>query len=137
MIEYISSDELAVLIKSNKVSRKDYLIVDVRDDDWVGGNIKGSFNSPSHRFLFDVGRLVRDTKHVPLLVFHCTMSQVRGPKAARIYTEQRAKVSEVPGDAPPRIVVLRDGFSQFQVKFRNDPALIENWDPQVWAENWH
>jgi Cdc25 family phosphatase len=69
--------DLASLIKSDKVPRKDYLIVDVRDDDWEGGNIKGSLNSPARRFPVDVGRLVRDTEHVPLLVFHCTMSQVR------------------------------------------------------------
>ena len=75
--ENLDEQELAALIRSGKVPRKDYLIVDVRDDDWEGGNIKGSFNSPAHMFAAGVDGLVRDTEHVPLLVFHCTLSQVR------------------------------------------------------------
>jgi rhodanese-related sulfurtransferase len=51
--------------------------VDVRDDDWVGGNIKNSHNSPSNQFSANVDRLVHDTKHIPTVVFHCALSQVR------------------------------------------------------------
>ena len=69
--------DLATIIKSDKIPGKDYYIVDVRDDDWHGGNIKGSQNSPSHGFLLKVDQLVTDTKDVPLVVFHCTYSQVR------------------------------------------------------------
>ena len=69
--------ELADIIKSNKVPRKDYLVVDVRDDDWQGGNIKDALNSPSYGFLIKVDELVRETKHIPLVVFHCELSQVR------------------------------------------------------------
>ncbi|KAJ7625317.1 hypothetical protein DFH06DRAFT_1229136 [Mycena polygramma] len=39
-MKYISGDELAEIIKSDKVAHQDYLVVDVRDDDYAGGNIK-------------------------------------------------------------------------------------------------
>ena len=69
--------ELAEIIKSNKQPWKDYCVIDVRDDDWRGGNIKGSHNSPSHGFLLKVDELVQRTKEVPIVVFHCALSQVR------------------------------------------------------------
>lgn len=69
--------ELADIIKSNKKPWKDYAVIDVRDDDWHGGNIKGAYNSPSHGFLLKVDELVARTKDVPLVIFHCALSQVR------------------------------------------------------------
>ncbi|KAK7028105.1 Cdc25 phosphatase Ibp1 [Paramarasmius palmivorus] len=158
MIKYITGDELANIIKSDKVAKKDYLVVDVRDDDFEGGNIKGALNKPSRDFLMHVDELVKDTKDVPLVVFHCTLSQVRGPKAARvcrqgivfknvrhrlilctkqIYQETRQNVLDEGAESPTEVMVLRDGFSQFQVKYKDDPALIENWDKDVWASEWH
>ena len=56
---------------------KDYCIIDVRDDDWEGGNIKGAHNEPSYGFLARVDELVKKTKDVPLVVFHCSLSEVR------------------------------------------------------------
>ncbi|KAL0960720.1 hypothetical protein HGRIS_005746 [Hohenbuehelia grisea] len=134
MVRYMNADELAQLIKSGKVPKKDYLVVDVRDDDWEGGNIKGSVNIPSNAFLLNVDNLVKDTKEVPLIVFHCALSQQRGPKAARIYEETRRNVVE--NDIPHEVVILRDGFTQFQVKHKDDPELVENWDKDVWASDW-
>lgn len=69
--------ELAAIIKSDKIPRKDYLVVDVRDDDWAGGNIKNSYNSPSNKFLVDVDNLVADSQDIPTMVFHCAYSQTR------------------------------------------------------------
>jgi hypothetical protein len=70
--------ELAEIIKSdNKVPKKDYVVVDVRDDDFVGGNIVGAVNKPSKSFGTNVTELVEETKEVPLVVFHCVLSQVR------------------------------------------------------------
>jgi Cdc25 family phosphatase len=69
--------ELAEIMKSDKVPGKDYLVVDVRDDDYAGGNIKNSFNQPSAEFLMNVDRLVQRTKDVPLVIFHCSLSQMR------------------------------------------------------------
>lgn len=116
-MNYINSDELAGIIKGDKIAGKDFVIVDVRDDDYMGGNIKGSLNRPSNEFLVSVDGLVRDTKDIPLVIFHCTLSQIRGPKAARIYEETRKNVLQGT-DIPHEVAVLRDGFSQFQAKYR-------------------
>ncbi|KAF9257484.1 Rhodanese-like protein [Marasmius fiardii PR-910] len=134
--KYISGEELAALIKNpEKVAKKDYLVVDVRDDDYEGGNIKGSLNMPSKDFLMNVDTLVKDTKDVGTVIFHCSLSQVRGPKAARVYQETRQNVLGK-DESSTNVYILRDGFSQFQVKYKDDPELVENWDENVWASEW-
>ncbi len=97
--------------------KKDYLVVDVRDDDFAGGNIKGAINVPSRTFWDTVDDLVKETKETKVLVFHCALSQVRGPKAARVYAETRQNVLKEPEQAA-EVYILRDGFTQFQVKFK-------------------
>jgi rhodanese-related sulfurtransferase len=76
-LKYVTPDELAEIMKSRKESAKDYLVVDVRDDDFSGGNVKGCVNTPSSTFYDNVEDLVEKTKDVPMLIFHCTLSQQR------------------------------------------------------------
>ncbi|TBU27180.1 Rhodanese-like protein [Dichomitus squalens] len=133
MLKYISPDELAAIIKSEKVPMKDYCVIDVRDDDWAGGNIKGSHNSPSSQFYVHVHDLVERTKNVPTVVFHCALSQVRGPQAARIYAQARDQLEGDGEDIPHQVLVLRGGFQDFQAKYREDPELVENWSKEVWG----
>ncbi len=64
-------------MKSGKVAGKDYCVIDVRDDDYIGGHIKGAQNAPSNQFYVQVNDLVQKTKNVPIVVFHCALSQVR------------------------------------------------------------
>jgi rhodanese-related sulfurtransferase len=120
-----------------KEAKKDYLIVDVRDDDFRGGNIRGALNSPSTQFLANVDKLVQDTKDTPIVVFHCMLSQQRGPKAARvrriallrcnlnalvmrlqIYAETRDALQAEGKDKDHEVYVLRGGFGEFQAKFK-------------------
>ncbi|KAE9394883.1 Rhodanese-like protein [Gymnopus androsaceus JB14] len=137
MSSYISGDELAEIIRS-KTPKKDYLVVDVRDDDWAGGNIVGGINMPSNDFLNSVDQLVKETKDVPMVIFHCALSQMRGPKAARIYKETRQNIlSETDSTSPTKVLILRDGFTGFQAKFKDDPKLVEKWDKDVWASDWN
>ncbi|OSD07448.1 Rhodanese-like protein [Trametes coccinea BRFM310] len=133
MLKYITADELAAIIKSDKVPGKDYCVIDVRDDDWVGGNIKGAQNAPSSQFYVHVHDLVQKTKSVPTVVFHCALSQVRGPKAARIYAEARDQLEGDGQDIPHQVFILQGGFSDFQAKYKDDPELVENWSKEVWG----
>jgi len=131
-MKYINADELAGIMKdAGKAPGRDYLVVDVRDDDFVGGNIVGCLNKPASEFLAHVDSVVKDTKDVPLIVFHCALSQVRGPKAARIY-EQTRKHMYGDDDVPHEVAVLREGFTLFQQKFKDDPALVENYKEEYW-----
>jgi len=87
--------------------------------------------------MWKVDELVEKTKDVKTVVFHCAMSQIRGPKAARIYEQARNNLQARGADIPHEVYVLRGGFTQFQAKYKDDPALVENWDKDVWASEWN
>lgn len=74
MVKSISSQELKDLIKSES---DDYLVVDVRDEDYTGGNIKGGINIPSEKFMLKLHQLIDDTQNVSKIIFHCAYSQQR------------------------------------------------------------
>jgi hypothetical protein len=69
--------DLSKIIKSGKRPGKDYLVVDVRDSDFIGGHITNCRNVPSATFSDRLDGLVRDTEAVPQVIFHCALSQVR------------------------------------------------------------
>jgi Rhodanese-like domain len=60
---------------------KTFKVVDVRDDDYQGGNIPGSMNVPSRQVNSRVASLVDDLKDNEAVVFTCALSQQRGPIA--------------------------------------------------------
>ncbi|WVR05335.1 hypothetical protein IAU60_002349 [Kwoniella sp. DSM 27419] len=126
---YLGAQQLADLLKARPAAElKEVVVVDVRDDDFVGGNIVAAVNSPSNTFHADVDGLVKKLQDVPKVVFHCALSQVRGPKAARIYAETRSQQLGQPNAPSQEIYVLRDGFSGFQSRYRDDPELIEKFN---------
>lgn len=58
---------------------KTFKIVDVRDDDYVGGHIPGTLNIPSRHLPSRVDSLVEELKDNEAIVFTCALSQQRGP----------------------------------------------------------
>ena len=74
MVKQMSPQELKTLIQSGT---SDYLVVDVRDDDYRGGNIKGAINIPSEKFMLKLHQLIDDTQNVSKIIFHCALSQQR------------------------------------------------------------
>lgn len=64
-------------MKSSKIPGKDYAVVDVRDDDFIGGNVKGCLRAPFQAYDSEVVKLVPKLADVPIVVFHCALSQVR------------------------------------------------------------
>ncbi|PIA16738.1 Rhodanese-like protein [Coemansia reversa NRRL 1564] len=134
----ISAVELAKLVRDKKKKPGvDYLIVDVRDEDYKVGHIPGAVNIPSHDVYLRAGELIGKYKHVPQIVFHCALSQQRGPKSARIYKEivqERLKIS--PSSDPlanQSIQVLDKGFVGWADTFlHTEPNLIEDFDRESW-----
>jgi len=118
---YIDPAELrdSILTKSPGI-----IVIDVRDDDYVGGHVKGSVNVPSSRELWSaenederklwVSRILSENTTI---IFHCQQSQQRGPKCARIFADSVAQANL---DQAPSIRVLRGGFSQWHASYADD-----------------
>ena len=58
---------------------KIFKIVDVRDDDYAGGNIPGTLNIPSRQLPSRIDSLVDELQGNEAVVFTCALSQQRGP----------------------------------------------------------
>lgn len=83
-------------------------IIDVRDDDHHGGHIVGSKNYPSHKFADSLPTIIEQTKEKERIVFHCSLSQQRGPKASRMFAEARKLIGERTSNGP-EVYILEGG----------------------------
>ena len=126
---YMTREQLATLLLSP--SADSVAVVDVRDDDYVGGHIKGCQNVPSSSLDYRTPDLTRTLKGKGKVVFHCTLSQQRGPSAARRYLAEKQKTGqrEQPsneassssatgssGSAEQEVYILDGGFTKWQEK---------------------
>jgi len=87
----VSASTLRGLL-SSPASSSSLAIVDVRDADHVGGHIKSSIHSPSTTLDYKVPELVRTLKDKRTVIFHCMLSQQRGPAAALRYARERSRL---------------------------------------------
>lgn len=112
------------LLDPKRVSGKDYLTVDVRDEDVAGGMIHCAVNEPSETFNQRLPALIDEWTGIKNIVFHCMYSQIRGPKAARRY------MRAVNGKNPDQKVhVLVGGFrGWYNVYGHGMPDLIKDYD---------
>ncbi|KAJ9664556.1 Cdc25 phosphatase Ibp1 [Neophaeococcomyces mojaviensis] len=69
-------------------------VIDVRDNDYIGGHIKGSQHVPINQFDARLPELLRVNKDKQRVVFHCMLSQQRGPKAALTYARAKQSAAE-------------------------------------------
>ena len=133
--------ELASLLL-NPVENPKIAIIDVRDSDHIGGNIKGSTWVPINQLEVRIPELLRTLKDKEKIVFHCMLSQQRGPKAALTYAraKQRALQKEASEDAEQgeenklkqEICVLEGGFGSWQSRYAEDTRLTVDYVKDLW-----
>ncbi|KAH0544268.1 hypothetical protein FGG08_001531 [Glutinoglossum americanum] len=113
---------------------KDIAVIDVRTTDHVGGHIRDSMHVPSDTLDHRIPALVRELEGKKTVVFHCTMSQHRGPGAALQYwRERRRMLGEAGGQ---EVVVLEGGFMRWQEKYGKDERLTEAYAEDIWADGY-
>ncbi len=120
-LSYITGERLAALIKQKSTGIS---VIDVRDSDYVGGHIRNCQNIPTHTHDYRMPELVRTLRDQDIIVFHCALSQQRGPGSALRYLRVRDKMNEK-GEVGLRkdgedlanvqkVYVLEGGFSKWQ-----------------------
>ncbi|KAL3623352.1 cell division cycle-related protein [Castilleja foliolosa] len=110
-ITYITGSQLLSL-----KHRPNIAIVDVRGDErGYDGHIAGSLHFASDTFTDKLPNLVESTKDKDTLVFHCALSQVRGPKCARKFAEYLGDAKDV---GVKNIMVLERGYNGWEASGR-------------------
>ncbi|PLW16132.1 hypothetical protein PCANC_03925 [Puccinia coronata f. sp. avenae] len=136
---------IASRIKAGRIN-EDWAVVDVRDTDFIGGHIPGCHHIPSVHFSEKCGALIEQLKDVKCVIFHCALSQQRGPTAAKLYAHRREdglvsgslKSSLAFGEearargAAQEVIILEGGFKGWAEEFKQDKTLVEGYNPALW-----
>jgi rhodanese-related sulfurtransferase len=85
----ISRETLASIIRNNP---SEVTVIDVRDSDYIGGHIVNGINVPTHTHDYRMPELVRTLKDQETVVFHCALSQQRGPSSALRYLREKERL---------------------------------------------
>ncbi|KAL5717020.1 protein-tyrosine-phosphatase [Ranunculus cassubicifolius] len=111
-ISYITASELLAI-----KPRPNIAVVDVRDEERnYDAHIAGSLHYPSSTFSDKISDLVQDVKGKDTLVFHCALSQVRGPSCAKSFANYLTRLKEDVG--VKNVLVLERGFNGWSASGR-------------------
>ena len=131
-----ASSDLSLTANANITANPKLAIIDVRDSDYIGGHVRGSMHYPSSTLEAHLPELVRLLADKDVVVFHCMLSQQRGPGAALRYA--RLRESMVGGrDKTPtqQVMVLERGFEGWQQEYGRDETLTEGWRKEIWEDD--
>ncbi|KAF3052894.1 hypothetical protein E8E11_011323 [Didymella keratinophila] len=161
-LQYISRETLSSKFKDAQGLPANTAVVDVRDSDHIGGHIAGSTWVPSSQLDYKTPELVRELRDKEVVVFHCALSQQRGPSAALRYLREKERLDgltgveskgEVREEGPAgtersteegengkggegkgkqRVYVLKGGFTEWQEKYGEDKVLTEGYQKDIW-----
>ncbi|KAH7314356.1 hypothetical protein BKA65DRAFT_439992 [Rhexocercosporidium sp. MPI-PUGE-AT-0058] len=131
----LSSTDLSEIMLSQASSNVDsttppsnIAIIDVRDDDHIGGHIKHSIHAPSTTLDTKIPELARKLKDKETVVFHCALSQQRGPSAALRYIRERDRLLGLSAN-------LKTGSGMGQVLKKNKEEAAKEGDTDgMWED---
>lgn len=78
--------------------------------------------------------LVRTLEDKEQVIFHCSLSQQRGPSAALRYARERARILGDEECEKQKVSVLDGGFVQWQEKYGEDVRLTEAYAKDIWQD---
>ncbi|XP_058093483.1 arsenate reductase 2.2 [Magnolia sinica] len=112
MVSYMTASQLVSLNRHPKLA-----VIDVRDDERsYDAHIAGSLHYASETFSEKIPELLQQVKGKDTLVFHCALSQVRGPSCARMFADYLSGMKEDAGIK--KVVVLERGFNGWEASGR-------------------
>ncbi|EMG47503.1 YCH1 CDC25-like phosphatase YCH1 [Candida maltosa Xu316] len=115
-----------------------FCIVDVRDSDFVGGHIKGCYHYPAANFHYTLNDLYLQifNDKVNDVVFHCALSQVRGPSSTLKFLRSIDDIKDPELKTYLQnnihVYILKGGFTKWQEEYGNDNEVTEGYDKEIW-----
>ncbi|KAJ6012190.1 hypothetical protein N7499_012842 [Penicillium canescens] len=126
-------DALAALLLSAS-EPSNLAIIDVRDSDHVGGHIHSSTWVPTSTLDVRMPELIRTLKDKKMVIFHCALSQQRGPSSALRYARERESALGAEESQKQQVFVLEGGFVEWQQKYGKDARLTDAYAADIWEE---
>lgn len=110
------------IAKGSSFSSNKFAIVDVRDYDYEGGRIIGSWHYPAETFRGKVSEIIErcHKDNCKEVVFHCSFSQQRGPSCAAYFE------GHLDSNADLSVYVLKGGFRSWSRLYGDDNSVTES-----------
>ena len=67
-------------------------------------------------------------------MFHCALSQQRGPSAALRYLRERRRLLGAEEGKGQTVYVLEGGFTMWQAKYGEDDKLTQDYVKDIWMD---
>ncbi|CAK1363580.1 Dual specificity phosphatase Cdc25 [Cercospora beticola] len=125
----ITREALAPLVREQNTG---LAVIDVRDSDYIGGHIRGCQNVPTATHDYRMPELVRTLKEKNTIIFHCALSQQRGPSSALKYLRERERLHGKDAEQNQKVYVLDGGFQKWQEEYGEDKELTEGFIKDLW-----
>lgn len=152
-IKYVARETLKNWVLQGHTNLgSNFLIIDVRDSDYVGGHIIHSLHIQSSDFKnqnslktlnYVLSQMIM--RKADTIVFHCMLSQQRGPSSSMRFmrflnekkdmlqnTENESDIATLEFIDNIKICVLQGGFSKWQDLYGEDPKLTESYQKDIW-----
>lgn len=94
-LKYLDPEEVVTLLEGSE-TKQGTAILDVRDgDEFSSGHIAGACNLSSEQWQNQsfVDSAIQDNLDKKTVVFHCMLSQKRGPTCARIFSQRLSELN--------------------------------------------
>ncbi|UKZ75587.1 hypothetical protein TrVFT333_003275 [Trichoderma virens FT-333] len=110
-------------------AQKDFLLVDVRRNDWEGGTIATSVNLPAQSFYHTRSGVYQLCKQAGIkkVIFYCGSCGSRGPKCAGWFQEYLNSIGEVEMTA----AILKGGVKGWQKTYNGQN--MDHYDANAWG----
>lgn len=129
-VSYMSAKTLEE--KLGSTTSDNIAVVDVRDEDHLGGHIKVSHHIPSAMFMRNPSSYVEGFKSKEAVVFHCMYSQQRGPRAARAFATAIPLILAAT-ETFPSVYILDGGFQKFINTVGPKSSLLDKVDKELYS----
>jgi len=113
---------------------RDFLLVDVRRNDWEGGTIKTSLNLPAQSFYQSRKTLLDlcDRAGIKQVIFYCGSSSGRGPRCAAWMKDYIDDISKFGRRSSLTVRVLKGGIKGWVKDFEG--SMVEGFEEKYWEQ---
>ncbi|OLN81504.1 Arsenical-resistance protein 2 [Colletotrichum chlorophyti] len=130
----LEADEVKNLLEAKAAtgenSSRDFLLVDVRRNDFEGGTIATSINLPAQS-LYQTRPIIHQLckqAGIKRVIFYCGSSNGRGPRSANWLQDYFDEV----GETAVQAAILKDGIKGWVRKYEG--RLMDSYDEKAWLD---
>ncbi|KAJ9133706.1 hypothetical protein NKR23_g10617 [Pleurostoma richardsiae] len=128
----IRREELVKMIRGGEsVAGKNFIIVDLRRNDYRGGTIRGSINLPAQTLHPGIPTLYSMFKAAGIhtVIWYCSSSRGRGARAAGWFSDY----ADDRGDSDMHSLILLEGINGWATAGGEFVSFMDEYDATVWV----